>query len=255
MLTRLSEWAGTAGNLRAVGGDHAAADLKREPEDWRPSAEHWVRGESEQGDDERPGERMPVFAIWGDPAVRHCEVVVTVRALATEAAALSFMSRGAHDVRPHILLAMFAQHPGSIATCIAHATRYLRVWVERAGDRMGADVIEAAAADAFAVLYVPRQPRQRHGGLHEGTPPRLLIPADERAKQFGMRANGYRTLRRIALRMFRRRLLEACVSYHVGRRSTPAPLDSKIGSPSPPASAIPRELPPDIWQQLSNWAA
>jgi hypothetical protein len=210
MLSRLSHWRGTTG-LRSVGASHADANPRQEPEDWRPSAEHWVGGEAErgagEGDDNRPGERAAVFATWGDPTKRLCEVVVTVRALATEAATLSFMSRGPYDVRPVILLAMYAEDLASMRVCVRYCERYLAAKFGKEEVPNGA-AIRWAAADGFGVVFGARERRVRGG-----TPERAYASADDRARQLKVRASHFRMLRGAAVRVYERRFAEAKEAY------------------------------------------
>ena len=253
MLTNLPQWAGTAGNLRQAGNGHSYADPKRTPEDWRPSAEQWIGGATERGDldDERPGERLPVFAAWGDPQRQLCEVVVTVRALANEAGALSFMSLGTHDIRPAILLCLFGQDAAATLDCLEYGRRYLLAWSNRSGMVRGDAVLKFAAADALAKIYGARHARAP-GKL---TPGHAIPSADARAFKLGVRAQDFRLLRSIAMKAFRLRLREACVNYHAGRMCTGPSLNSEAEGMSPPLRNPTRALPADTWQQISEWAA
>lgn len=253
MLSNLPQWTGAAGNLRRAGNGHLAADPKQAPEDWRPSPEQWIGGATERGDtdDERPGERLPVFATWGEPQRQLCEVVVTVRALANEAGALSFMSLGPHDIRPAMLLCLFGQDAAATLDCLEYGRRYLLEWSKRSGTVRGDAVLKTAAADALAKIYGARHARVP-GKL---TPGHAIPSADARAFKLGVRAQDFRLLRRIAMKAFRLRLREACVNYHAGRICTGVPLSSEVEGMSPPIRNPSRALPPETWQQLSEWAA
>lgn len=253
MLTNLPQWTGTAGNLRQTGNGHSAADPKQTPDDWHPSAEQWIGGATERGDldDERPGERLPVFATWGDPQRQLCEVVVAVRALASEAGALSFMSLGAHDIRPAMLLCMFGQDQAATLACLEYGRRYLLAWSNRSGMVRADLVLRTAAADALAKFYRARDARLP-GML---TPKRAIPSADYRAFKLGVRAQDFRLLRLIAMKAYRLRLREACINFHTGRIRTGELSNSEVEGMSPPIRNPSRALPPDIWQQLFEWVA
>lgn len=256
-LANLAQWIAPTTGLRSV-ARYAEAPAKPEGDDYRPSAESYVHaGDGERygwGDsnDEmrRPGERLNVYGLGTDQAYVLAEIVLTSRSLAEEAAALSFMRAGPYDVRPWLLLAMYGESERAIGQCLIHGVRYLTAWCGAKDEPRGEAAIQAAAADAFGVLYVPRAPRTGDGSGKRTTP-----AADARAQELGMRAKVYRDLRRVALRMYRRRLMEACVQFHAGRIHTQESPYSLVGKMIAPPAHLPRALPRDIGQQLFSWAA
>lgn len=237
MLSHLAHWTAPPTSLRITGRDTAPADARQEPEDWRPASEHWIGGATERddGDDTRPGERVPVYALNRQARILG-ELVLTTRSLACEAAALSFMTAGPHDVRPQILLALYGQDARALLACVGYGVRYLSAWCEINGEPRSRDAIHAAAADALEVIYRRRAP----------------MAADDRAKTLGLRAASFRQLRTLALRVYRRRLQEACVAYHTGRIHTRESPYSRVGRSSPPCIASSsRATPRNEWQQNS----
>jgi hypothetical protein len=256
-LANLAQWIGPTTGLRSV-GQYADASAKPEGEDYRPAVESYIHaGGAESygwsdGNDEmrRPGERLNVYGLGTAQAYVLAEIVLTSRSLAEEAAALSFMRTGPYDVRPWLLLAMYGESERAIGECLAHGVRYLAAWCKANDEPRGEAAIKAAAADALGVLYVPRAPRTGAGSAQRTTP-----AADARAQQLRMRAKAYRDLRRVALRMYRRRLKEACVQFHVGRIHTRESPYSLVGKMIAPPAHLPRALPRDIGQQLFPWAA
>jgi hypothetical protein len=192
----LAQWTGPGTSLRPI-GPHA------------PVADH---DETDGSEDRRPGERLPAYGFTSQQW-RECDILLTTHSIATEAAALSFMAASPHDVRPQLLLAMFGEDQAAIARCLRYAVAYLTAWCNASTVTRGEAAIQAAAADALAVMYGARHKRvQGHG-----TPRRAAPAADDRAKELGMRADAYRALRNVALRMYRRRLQEACERFHTGR--------------------------------------
>ena len=226
---RLAQWTGPGTSLRAI-GPHV------------PVADH---DEGSGREDLRPGERLSAYGFACQQR-SHCDILLTTRSIATEAAALSFMAASPHDVRPAILLAMFGEDPSALAQCLRYAVAYLAAWCNASGVTRGEVAIQAAAADALAVLYGAR--RKRVTG--QGTPRRTAPAADDRARELGLRAEAYRSLRGVAMRMFRRRLQEACERFHTGRIPTYELSYSAIGRSPPPASHHPRALPRATGQQL-----
>lgn len=228
MLSHLAHWTAPPTSLRVTGRHTVPADARQEPEEWQPAGEHWIGGEAERGDndDPRPAERIPVYAINLQTRILG-ELVLTTRSLAPEAAALSYMAAGPHDVRPQILLALYGQDARALLACVGYGVRYLSAWCEINGEPRTRDAIHAAAADALEVIYRRRAP----------------LAADARAKTLGLRAASFRQLRSLALRVYRRRLQEACVAYHTGRIHTRESPYSRVGRSSPPASHHPRALP------------
>jgi hypothetical protein len=265
VLTRLPQWTGGGSSLRP---SEEAADPKPQGIDAAPPAEshvhtdgegHQVYGWAAAGDDDmrRPGERLHVYRSQGDwrgrdgkvrrtihgfnseAAYSRGEIVLSTQSLWLEAAALSFMREGPHDVRPALLLAMFAEDERAIVACLVHGWRYVSAWCWHHRKPHGEATTKAAAADALALIF-----RRRAG-----------MSADARARSLRMRAADYRALRLVALRMYRQRLREAAVRYHTGRIHPTESLHSKAGRSSPPASNHPRALPRDTGQQLTMWAA
>lgn len=233
-LARLAQWIGPTTSLRPIG----------------PHVEVPEHDENSGGEDNRPSERLPAYG-FATQLRQECEIVLTSRSLADEAAALSFLADGPHDVRPFLLLAMFGEDPRAILACLQYGARYLSAWCEASGVLRGEAAITAAASDALAVLYGSRHKRV----VGQGTPRRTAPAADDRARALGMRAESYRELRKVALRMYRRRLEEACVRFHAGRIPTRETPYLDIGRSSPPASHHPRALPRETGQQLFPWAA
>lgn len=234
-LAHLAEWTGPTSSLRAS-GPYREAILKTSPDDWQASPEAWSTDQHESGkdDDNRPAERLPIFDLRSQRYARG-EIVLTSRSLSSEAAALSFMSHGPHDVRPQLLLALFGQAQPAIFACLVHGVLYLQAWCATSRMFAGEAAIQAAAADALSVIY-----RRR-----------ACMPSDSRAKTLGMRAESYRRLRTVMLTMYRRRLREACERFHTGRTYTRESSYSKSGRSSPPALHPPRALPRVIRQQLT----
>ena len=186
-LANLGQWAGPGTSLRPI-GQHAVV-----PEHDENSGEA----------DNRPNERIGAYG-YQSQQTQECEILLTTRSLAPEAAALSFMQANRYDVRPHILLAMYGEDESAILACMVYGVRYLAAWCYSTRTARSMAAIECAAADALAVLH-----RRRAG-----------MAADLRAKALGMRASHYRELRMIGLRMYRLRLQEACIRFHTGRIHT-----------------------------------
>lgn len=223
MLTHLAQWTGPASSLR---GAHVKSTPKRNHVDAEPSPEQYVDvaevdGFPDDSDTRRPGERIPVYRLHRQAYARG-EIILTTRSLATEAGALSFMAQGPHDVRPAMLLAMIGQDQAAILACLMYGVRYLTAWCSKAGVTRSDEAIKAASADALSVLY-----RRR-----------ARVSADDRAMELGMRAESYRELRNVALRMFRNRLQEARHAYHAGRIHTCETSYWNIGMKSPPRCII-----------------
>src|SRR5690625_987530 len=65
------------------------------------------------------------------------------------AIALSFMTAGRHDVRPHLLRLLWREASSAIEPCLRYGAGYLIAWCRQSGESMRLDVIEAAAADRF----------------------------------------------------------------------------------------------------------
>jgi hypothetical protein len=203
-LDNLTTWTGTGGNL------------KRSPLLSRIAAHDELGG----GEDNRPGERIPVVREFGHRGpLELFEVVTSTRPISMDAAALAFMRAGPHDVRPWLLLAMFGQDERAIAACHAYGFRYLSASCKH--ER--ADVLDAAAADGLASLYGARRSergavRQHYARGREGRRHfRLVPPTDARAKSLGIRADRYRELRNRAQLVFKIRFMEACSRFYSGR--------------------------------------
>ncbi|HXI15016.1 MAG TPA: hypothetical protein VNM48_01500 [Chloroflexota bacterium] len=222
-------------------------DAEPSPEQYVDVAE--VDGFPDDSDTRRPGERIPVYRLHRQAYARG-EIILTTRSLATEAGALSFMGQGPHDVRPAMLLAMYGEDPRALSECLAYGVRYMQAWCLASGVTRGEAATKAAAADALAVVYGARRKRV----VGEGTPDRAQVSADDRAWELVMRAASYRELRKVALRMFRKRLREACLAYHAGRIHTRETSYLNIGRSSPPASSSSRAEPRNA-RQLLQWAA
>lgn len=229
----LAQWTGPSTSLRPI-GPHV------------PVPEH---DENSGRDDQRPTERIGAYG-FATQMRQECEILLTTRSIATEAGALSFMAAGPHDVRPYLLLAMFGQDQAAILRCHRYAIAYLQAWCHASGVMRGEAAIQAAAADALAVMYGARHKRV----AGQGTPGRTAPAADDRARSLGLRAGCYRELRNVALRMYRRRLQEACVAFHSGRITTHELPYLDIGRSPPPAPSSSRAAPRH-GQQLSLRAA
>lgn len=204
-LDNLATWTGTGGNM------------KRSPLLARIVAHDEMGG----GEDNRPGERIPVVREFRNFApVELFEVVTSTRAISMDAAALAFMSGGPHDVRPWLLLAMFGQDERAIAACHAYGVRYLAAWCWQQRVRECAQVIDYAAADGLASLYAAKRFTGDKGRRHR----RLVPPTDARAKALGIRADRYRDLRNRMQLVFKIRFMEGCARFYSGRPANRDPL-------------------------------
>ena len=233
-LANLAQWTAPTTSLRTVG---SYIDADAEPAA-KPVA--YVDPTSQREPDEAndSSEATPTKDTKTQRYTRG-DIVLTSRSLAMEAAALSFMSAGPHDVRPHMLLAMFGEDQRAILACLLHGVRYLNAWCAASRVVYGQDAVNAAAADALSVLY-----RRR-----------AQVSAFTRAKSLRMREETYRRLRDVALEMFTMRLSEASVAFHTGGIHTFNPADLEIGRlNAPPASNHPRVPPRVVGRQLTLWA-
>lgn len=199
---RLTQWTAPTTALRFAPGA-VSADTGAEAEDHNPAAEHSLRDDLQQGDPDRsdywaalkggavadedmrrPGERLHVYRSEGvsiDPrdggiyktvhkfnaanAFSRGEIVLTSPSLASEALAVSCIREDAKDVRPALLLMLYAQDMGPVQSILTYGIGYLTAWADRVKlmpktdrDRR-AEAIRWAVADALADLYSARQER------------------------------------------------------------------------------------------------
>lgn len=268
MLDDLHRWTGEASNLKGIGPKgYAGADDGSRGEDGIVPAEAHVHvgsasyGWGEGNDDmRRPGERLSVFQCQADftrrdgkrrtmvhgfrseAALWLGEVVVRSKPLASAAGALSFMSRGLYDIRPSLLLVMYAEDASHIEACLRHGRLYLSAWCNARGVTRGEAAIRAAAADALQHVFDRRERKNKRW------------PLRERAKAVRLNPAAFSELRRVAIGMYRRRLAEAVVAYRESRRkidSTRESLHSNTGKHDrPPGACSSRASPRNGWIEL-----
>src|SRR5699024_5230410 len=67
------------------------------------------------------------------------------------AIALSFMTAGRHDVRPHLLRLLWRETPSAIEPCLSYGADYLIAWCRQSGESIRLDVIEGTDSEAIAL--------------------------------------------------------------------------------------------------------
>lgn len=215
MLANLPKWTGDASNLsglqRKRGMANETAAWESDPAAGAEAA--FLDGGATDSEPEgitQPGERLRVYNLvgYGEPLLLS-EVLISSKSLAKEAAALAFMRRGQHDIRPCLLLLLQAQDLRGVRCVLQYAENYLRVWCSRHGVVASANAISAAAFDGLCVIYCLREPRERG----RATPARVVPATKVRAKELAMRDDHFGRLRRVVIGMLQDRYLEAVMRF------------------------------------------
>ena len=154
-----------------------------------------------------------------------------------EAATLAIIRQGKYDIRPELLLLFHAGDGGQFPKVHRHGACYLRAWSERHGGNVRAEILDAAAGDALAVMWHRRAP----------------APVSARAREFHIRNSVFFELRTVAMQMYQSRLHEARVRFLSGTIYTHGSVSSKIGNASPGKSS--RAGPGNAQQLEFKWAA
>jgi len=136
-----------------------------------------------------------------------------LRPLLDQAAALSFMREGIHDVRPALLLLFHAGDATQAKAVADHGFRYLAAYADARGLRASEEALWIAALDALLVCWRRRAPE----------------PVSVRSRQLRMRNGTFYELRTAADNMYRARLHEARVRFASGTIYTGRSLFSKKG--------------------------
>lgn len=154
------------------------------------------------------GEALTVKGLYTGQG--RARVVLRQRRLAMEAAALSWVSRSPHDVRPHLLLVHFGEAADSLPACIRYGDAYLARWCEFCGvGKHWRHAFDCAAADALLRIYFGRDTRGN------GRP---TIHA--RAKQLHISPANYSMLVIKMESTFRLRLAEAIIEFEAQFKDT-----------------------------------
>lgn len=184
-------------------------------------------------------------------------------------AALSFMAASAHDVRPLLVAAYYAEANAHNPAILSYGLAYLVAWCARRKMMFRDDVMRAAVAHGFLRLCRPS----------------LASSVEVRAKQVRIRAGTFRLLSDAAHDVLRLRLSEGAMRFaqvaagsddplpastvlspwadsswwsrvQAGRRNPIKLLELKVGSACRPPAAIPRAPPRDSgWLPNFDWAA
>ncbi len=215
LLANLPKWTGDASNITGLARRRSAS---AETGSWEsdPAAEAeaaYLNGSATDLQPDaitQPGEQLRVYNLagYGEP-LQQSEVLISSKSLATEAAALAYMRRGTHDVRPSLLLLMQAQDLDQISKCRQYAHNYLRQWCVRHGCRYSETVLSSAATDGLATFYRLREARRPRSS----TPALATPPTRARAKSLHLRDDHYGQLRRVAVHALQARYLEALIDF------------------------------------------
>jgi hypothetical protein len=140
--------------------------------------------------------------------------------------ALALMRRGPYDVRPGLLALVRFAMPGELEEIMRYGAGYVQSWAALAGRTYAGDVLQAAAADALAIVLAGREsraprknPRHTHPLGRLKRPVRVSLAV--RAKALHIDVAVYRELRKVALSAFTRRLREATARYRVADNYRP----------------------------------
>lgn len=154
------------------------------------------------------GEALTVKGLYSGQG--RGRVVLRQRRLAMEAAALSWIAKSPHDVRPHLLLAHFGEVAASLPLCIRYGDAYLARWCEFCGiGKRWGHAFEPAAIDALLRIHFGRDTR--------GTGRPTIA---ERADQLHMGDAGYLMLVTKMESVYRTRLVEAIMAFESQLRDT-----------------------------------
>lgn len=144
-----------------------------------------------------------------------------------EAAALSFMRQGEHDIRPALLLLFHAADGSQAERIMAHGRRYLEAHAQGGGDASSDEARRWACFDALTIIWSRRAQQ----------------PLAARSKQLRMRNTAYLSLRNLAERMYRARLREAELRFDSGTIYTRKSLALGV-DPFPRSTSVPKRLRP-----------
>jgi len=152
-------------------------------------------------EDVERGEALTVKGLYSGQGCGR--VVLRQRRLAMEAAALSWITRSPHDVRPYLLLLHFGEVAASLPACIRYGDAYLSRWCDvcDTGKHWG-HAFDCAAVDALLRIYFGRDTRG------SGRP---TIQA--RAKRLHIGPANYSMLVTKMESAFRMRLAEAVIAF------------------------------------------
>lgn len=168
------------------------------------NAEFLAFGDGESYQQEQMSAHRPKY---GGGSMRAGSAVPVTPSGWLQAAAMSLTSTSPHDVRGPLLMLMQWQKHSEARTCHDYGVRYLTIWCGRVKQRPRREVIEAAVADALALVYWGRE---RHGGK------RLHLPTvEQRRVELKVDKGRYAMYRSLMESVYSLRLREARLRFRI----------------------------------------